>query len=371
MPNPNLEDQVLSFVWSLSHDLLDMVGPANDFVTVDIAHRVLETHVTATGEDKVTALHLSARYKKPESTHDSVIQYLVQKKADVNAEDEYGSTPLHYAAIKGNVVRMKELLRNKNIKLEAEDKEKITPLHLACSYGNVECCRLLIVVGNINLRCLTDENRTPFHFASREGHLNICELLFSKANGTEKEMLTDKDFEGNTALHLAVKNGHHGIVKFCLKNGSDVNARDQNSRTPLHLAAALPNTNIVNILLDNGARVNVLDKSRSSPLHIACMYNRKDVADCLIGKSCYNISIKNKKDLVEESDKYDDTPLHVAAKKGYIRIVKLADNVINSFLNGRYGRHGIGFLEDSQVQLIVISELMELEFMAVDELSEW
>ena len=32
------------------------------------------------------------------------------------------------------------------------------------------------------------------------------------------------------------------------------------------------------------------------------------------------------KSLVEEYDKYENTPLHVAAKKGYVRIVQVSSN---------------------------------------------
>jgi len=31
------------------------------------------------------------------------------------------------------------------------------------------------------------------------------------------QMWTDVDYEGNTALHLAVENGHYEVVKICLE----------------------------------------------------------------------------------------------------------------------------------------------------------
>ena len=55
----------------------------------------------------------------PESAVDnSVILYLVHVGGNVNAQDIYGCTPLHFAAIRGNEVATKELLSCKRINIE-------------------------------------------------------------------------------------------------------------------------------------------------------------------------------------------------------------------------------------------------------------
>ena len=49
---------------------------------------------------------------------DSIILYLLSRRAHVNSRDNYGSTPLHYAASKCNETAVVQLLGDKNIDLE-------------------------------------------------------------------------------------------------------------------------------------------------------------------------------------------------------------------------------------------------------------
>ena len=49
---------------------------------------------------------------------ESILKYLLEQKAFVNAKDYYGSTPLHFASMRGNVVAAKHLLDVKSIDIE-------------------------------------------------------------------------------------------------------------------------------------------------------------------------------------------------------------------------------------------------------------
>lgn len=51
------------------------------------------------------------------------------------------------------------------------------------------------------------------------------------------QMVTDRDCDQNTCLHLAVENGHYDVVKLSLDKRSDVNTPSSNYMHPLHLAA--------------------------------------------------------------------------------------------------------------------------------------
>ena len=51
-------------------------------------------------------------------TIETMIMYLLSQKANVNARDSYGSTPLHYAVAKGNPDAVKELLLAPGIDIE-------------------------------------------------------------------------------------------------------------------------------------------------------------------------------------------------------------------------------------------------------------
>lgn len=44
--------------------------------------------------------------------------FLVERGGDVNIRDNYGMTPLHYAASKGNITAVKELLQCDGIRVD-------------------------------------------------------------------------------------------------------------------------------------------------------------------------------------------------------------------------------------------------------------
>ncbi|XP_073254183.1 uncharacterized protein [Porites lutea] len=317
---------------------------------------------------------------------ETMILYLLSKKANVNAKDSYGSTPLHYAVAKGNPDAVQELLTDPCIDIEAKDKTQMTPLHVASSQGSFPVAKCLIDAG-ANLRSLDEEQMTPMHFACMEGSLEVAKLLFETAEeqggwSIVSKMVTDQDREEQTPLHLAVEDGDINLAKLCLDKGANVNAHKVNMSTPLHLAANGGDLDIVKMLIEHDANIEAKNASQETPLHRAAQFNRVEIVDYLLSRGAYiecrdkdkdsplliaasknhletvksllargaDISAKDIDDatpiyraaaegcietlefllksgkgkaLVEEYDKYENTPLHVAAKKGYVRIVQL------------------------------------------------
>lgn len=49
---------------------------------------------------------------------DSIISFLVQRGADINAEDQYGSTALHFAAMRDNQAALCDLLSQRGCNIE-------------------------------------------------------------------------------------------------------------------------------------------------------------------------------------------------------------------------------------------------------------
>ena len=127
----------------------------------------------------------------------------------------WGKTPLHCAASAGYRDVVELLLANK-ADVNAKDKVGATPLHEA--------------VG-ANLYPLALERRK-----------NVTELVVANKNVAElllgnKAKVNARDNDGLTPLHYAVVfPGHKDMVELLLANKADVNAKAKNGWTPLHLA---------------------------------------------------------------------------------------------------------------------------------------
>ena len=66
-----------------------------------------------------------------------------------------------------------------------------------------------------------------------------------------------------TALMRAADGGHKDIVELLLKNGADINKKNESGWTALTVAAENGNTDIVDLLLKNGADINTCDSGWS------------------------------------------------------------------------------------------------------------
>ncbi|HQA53912.1 MAG TPA: ankyrin repeat domain-containing protein, partial [Spirochaetota bacterium] len=62
--------------------------------------------------------------------------------------------------------------------------------------------------------------------------------------------------KGETALHVAVKNGQIRIIKYLLSEGFYVNAQDGRLYTPIFTACDTGDVNAAKILIQHGANVN-------------------------------------------------------------------------------------------------------------------
>lgn len=128
--------------------------------------------------------------------------------------NERGETPLHLAAIKGDVEQVCKLLAHRadpnvadfagiSIKILMYISTKYchelgwTPLHEACNHGWYEVAFRLVQAGaNVNAKGL--DNETPLHDAAINGHLKLVKLLCEK--GAD---IYAKNSKGKTPVDVA------------------------------------------------------------------------------------------------------------------------------------------------------------------------
>ena len=134
-----------------------------------------------------------------------LIQHLIEKGADVNAQDEYGKPSLLYSAEEGHSHVVK-LLLDAGARPDLSGDSGIAPMHDAAKNGHIGVVQLLLNKGaDVNL--LTPDGYTPLHAAAIGGNKEVIKLLLK--SGADHSLATHK---GLTAIMIAQYCGHWNFV---------------------------------------------------------------------------------------------------------------------------------------------------------------
>uniref|UniRef100_A0A087XH25 BRCA1 associated RING domain 1 n=1 Tax=Poecilia formosa TaxID=48698 RepID=A0A087XH25_POEFO len=143
-----------------------------------------------------------------------------------------GETPLHLAAIKGDVDSVKELL-DQGADPNLKDNAGWTPLHEACNLGHLGAVKVLVARGAL-LNTPGYENDSPLHDAVRNGHAAIVKLLLQLGASQNVLNLHGKrpaDYAQHNNLkwliHSPIKNKSYSTKSCVLVHSSESARRDQ------------------------------------------------------------------------------------------------------------------------------------------------
>ena len=313
-------------------------------------------HAT-TQKEKIDALHLACAYGSVDAA-----KLLLSKGATLKATASNGWTPLHSAAVNGQVAIVqlfhdqgKELSPmcpdgtpldfariHKKTSTEAllaslgAKKGATLSVHLAARHGDMEALsHWLRNRNNAHFR-ERKHQATPLHWAAEADQLKATELLLSK--GAKVSNRTDG---GWTPIHSAAAKGSTNVLAMFFKRRAPVNAISQ-SGTPLdlaigykmeaaagmirgkggregwqfsiHMAAAKGKAVAVQTFLQRGVNVNAPDSlHRSTPLHWAAGAGKVNTVEMLINRGA----------TVDARSESDATPLHQAVLRNRPEAVKL------------------------------------------------
>jgi ankyrin repeat protein len=164
-----------------------------------------------------------------------LFRIILEKTADVNAQDENGCTALHGTFQKKFGIVLRELLNHKDVDVNLKDNDYCTALQLASSRKNVP----------VDLFKLILEKSTDVNAQEIDGLTALHISIIHESKSALEELLNLKDVDVNlkinqnqTVLHLATlwENMPIDLFTKILEKSTDVNAQIKGGQTALHLA---------------------------------------------------------------------------------------------------------------------------------------
>jgi len=175
-------------------------------------------------------------------------QHLLKRGFDANSHDNQGRTPLHVIEWWGRAVRLPLLLLEGGADQGARDNDGHTPLHAVARWGKLKVAqRLLEFDDDLNVNEEYLPGRTFIDDA--EQWCNDFSLLLLE-RGADPGI---RNNDGQSALHVASREGNLSVVRQLLKFDVDINSYDSEGRTPLQLAVEGGHEMVEKLLLEHGA----------------------------------------------------------------------------------------------------------------------
>ncbi|EFA05211.2 uncharacterized protein LOC103313299 [Tribolium castaneum] len=321
------------------HHLLQGRCPDRDTFDLLVTGRG-ELEINAKTVKNLTPLHIAAQagcfilVPGEDTIFEDLTQLLLDKGANIEACDDDGFTPLHYAAQSGNLTIVKLLTRDNLI--NQINRYIRTPLHMAAVKGHHFVVKYLIDRGaqQINdyegdtplddalkiesietIKLLTNDlsvtnrkKRNVLHMAAKQGLLDLVET-FQKDG-----IMTSEDCDGTSPAEEALYNRHFKVFDIMDLSNFDVNKYSRRyKKYPLHVATNFQKLRLVEKFVEMGARTDVCDSDGNTPF-----YNCDDfyILQLLVKSDNSGLNVQNNK---------GETVLHFLAKLKHILLEFLVD----------------------------------------------
>jgi ankyrin repeat protein len=170
----------------------------------------------------------------------------------LDESDALGSCPdrtsLHIAAINQNK-EMCELLINRDANLEAQDVDERTPILLS-ALNDTDNVFLLLVESGANYLVIDFEGFTCLHLAVANQSINSFTAILEVFRNRSDFDVNNQNEDGESALHIAARNGKEGICLLLMKSGAK-NILNKEGEKPSDLVDGENNPELKNLLKNN------------------------------------------------------------------------------------------------------------------------
>ncbi|KAL8724981.1 MAG: hypothetical protein Q9181_006585 [Wetmoreana brouardii] len=214
----------------------------------------------------ITLLHTASRMRNMK-----LLRLLIQEGADVNAPDEDGESPLHFAlAFEDNYDAARLLIEN-GADLANKTIDNRTPLH---TFFTNTISQVMMKSDWIEETLADSEGMSITHFIAWSSRSTTTDFQCGRSHDMIDMWTTDS--WGRTCLHFAASRGNLTVLEYLLEQAPpyEVRRTDLQGLTPLHYAVRSSRVAVVvDTLLANGASVFAKDNSDCNILHHAARWN--------------------------------------------------------------------------------------------------
>ena len=168
------------------------------------------------------------------------------------------------------------------------------------------------------------DGHTAFTLAAANDQLEVVEVLIAhcpprmRAKDWTQRLQQETDSQGRTALMLAVLNQKSEMANYLLEQGADPHKTDRKGRNAILWAAAKGKPKMVTLLLGHRATHVSKDRHGNTVFLTAAETGNEKVVE-LFCRPLYKNSMFD----INTPNKDGDTPLIVAARHGYLKIVEV------------------------------------------------
>jgi ankyrin repeat protein len=217
-----------------------------------------------------TAMHIAI----PVEAHKAMLELLFKYRANPNLRDGRGESPLHIVIGLNRGPEILETLLTNGADVSIHNIDGKTPLYLAVEENRARLLPLLVKY-NSDIFAMTNEGKTPFGLAM-SGNKDVLNYLITN------ETVLQSDNNGNTPLIAAVQAGAGAeIVQRILDKSALINARNQEGDTALHIAVRQNFPTSGDLLTARGADVFAQNAKGENPLYLA-FYSSGDIREWML-----------------------------------------------------------------------------------------